>query len=288
MEGIVPDKAVICAQVVRVQDVRGSRVSLPLLWHDAMAYTTRGIIERHFNLMPDKVFRANLAALQADETLLNDLSGDFDFGGRAHLVDATPQELRFLKLTEIVGARSSAVQLVSLFMVAGVCHLQTAPSTAVDSLLAIACSLAPTTELTSSNVRELLAAATIVIPMPASLPEALAACKDGAYSLALEECPQLREQIKAFTEWAQNPLQPSRGGAAVADATVSNTVQAMRAILGFAYNIAHRDGTPDLRALLDGELIASYVAWAGSTRLKKPLSIHRRRRRRHRRRRVWR
>ena len=263
----------ICAQVVRVQDVRGARVPVPLLWHDAMAYTTRGIIERHFNLMPDKLFRTNLAALQADETLLNDLSGDFDFGGHGHLVDATSQELRFLKLAEVVGARSSAVQLISVFMAAGICHLQTAPSYAVDSLLAIACAATPPAELTASNVRELLAAATIVIPMPASLPEAVAACQDGAYSLALEEHPQLRDQLAAFTEWAQSPLQPSRGGAAVADATVGNTTQAARAILGFAYNVAHRDGTPDLRVLLDGEMIASYVAWAGATRLKKPLSI---------------
>ena len=273
MEGIVPDKAVICAQVVRVQDVRGSRVSLPLLWHDAMAYTTRGIIERHFNLMPDKVFRTNLAALQADETLLNDLSGDFDFGGHGHMVDATSQELRFLKLAEVVGARSSAVQLISLFMVAGVCHLQTAPAATVDALLAIACSPTPTTELTASNAREMLAAATVVIPMPAVMPEAVAACSDGAYSLALEEHQQLREQLSAFSAYAQTPLQPSRGGASLADATVSNTVQAARAILGFAYNVAHRDGTPDLRVFLDGEMNASYVAWAGTTRLKKPLTI---------------
>ena len=109
--------------------------------------------------------------------------------------------------------------------------------------------------------------------MPINMPEALAACKDGAYALALEDYAQLRDQLAAFGEWAQSPLQPSRGGAAVADATVGNTTQAARAILGFAFNVAHHDGTPDLRSLLNGDLIASYVAWAGATRMKKPLSI---------------
>ena len=273
VEDTIPNKAPICAAVVRIQDVRGARVSVPLLWHGTMAYTPRGVVERHFNLMPDKVFRANLAALQTDETLLNDLSGDFEFGGHCHLLEATSQELRFLKLAEVVGARSSAVQLISVFMAAGICHVQTVPASTIDGLLAVACSPPPTTELTASNVRELLTAATVVIPVPASLPEAVAACPDGAYSLALEEHSQLREQLAAFAEWAQNPLQPSRGGAAVADATIGNTTQAARAILGFAYNVIHTDGTPDLRALLDGELLAKYVSWAGTTRLKKPLSI---------------
>jgi hypothetical protein len=109
--------------------------------------------------------------------------------------------------------------------------------------------------------------------MPPSLPEPLQTCNEGPYALAIEDYDQLRQQLEVFTSWAQSPLQPSRAGHAIADATVSNSVQAARTILGFAANVAHRDGTPTLKWLLDGELIASYISWGGSTRQKKPLSL---------------
>ena len=230
-------------------------------------------VEKFFNDQPERVFRASIAALIEDSTLIGNISGDFDMDGNHHIVEANSQLLRYLKLADVVGGRSSAAQLMSLVFVAALCHKNDASASVVDELLAAAFATPAGAQLSPTAAREQLAAAALITPMPINMPEAIAACKDGAYALALEDYAQLRDQLAAFGEWAQSPLQPSRGGAAVADATVGNTTQAARAILGFAFNVAHHDGTPDLRSLLNGDLIASYVAWAGATRMKKPLSI---------------
>ena len=259
---------------MRLHGVNGTRVPVLRVWHSGrIPYIARVTVEKFFNDKPERVFRASITTLLEDSTLISDISGDFDMDSHLHIVEATSQELRLLKLAEVVGCRSSAAQLVSLVFVAALCHKNDAPASVVDELLAAAFATAARGQLSPTAAREQLTAATLITPIPTSMPEAITACKDGAYALALEEYAQLRDQLAAFGEWAQSPLQPSRGGAAVADATVGNTTQAARAILGFASNVAHRDGTPDLRWLLDGQMLSSYISWAGSTRLKKPLSI---------------
>ena len=52
----------------------------------------------------------------------------------------------------------------------------------------------------------------------------------------------------------------------MADATRDNTIQASRMVLGWAKNVAGRQGEPTLNWLLDGELIAGYVSWGGAVR----------------------
>ena len=259
---------------MRLHGVNGTRVPVLRVWHSGrIPYIARVTVEKFFNDKPERVFRASITTLLEDSTLISDISGDFDMDSHLHIVEATSQELRLLKLAEVVGCRSSAAQLVSLVFVAALCHKNDAPASVVDELLAAAFATAARGQLSPTAAREQLTAATLITPIPTSMPKAITACKDGAYALALEEYAQLSDQLAAFGEWAQSPLQPSRGGAAVADATVGNTTQAARAILGFASNVAHRDGTPDLRWLLDGHMLSSYISWAGSTRLKKPLSI---------------
>ena len=71
---------------------------------------------------------------------------------------------------------------------------------------------------------------------------------------------------QAFGRWSQNPVQLSRPGVVVADATRDNTMQASRMVLGWAKNVAGREGEPTLNWLLDGELIAGYVSWGGAVR----------------------
>lgn len=65
-------------------------------------------------------------------------------------------------------------------------------------------------------------------------------------------------------------MQLSRPGAVVADATRDNTIQASRMVLGWAKNVAGREGEPTLNWLLDGELLAGYVSWGGAVRYVAP------------------
>ena len=187
-------------------------------------------------------------------------------------MEASADELRYLKLADVVGSRSSAAQLLSMLLVAALTHKHGAPARTIDGLLDAAFSAPGRCDMSPSEARERLAATTTVIPMPPTLPEALTTCPDGAYAIALSDHAMLSQQLEAFASWAQTPVQPSRGGAAVADATKDNTVQAARIIIGFAVNVMGRRD-PDLRWILDGELLASYVSWAGATRKKKPLSL---------------
>jgi len=272
-QAIPPARDSVKADVTRLVDVYGNRVHVVRIFRSTVPYLTRGVVERHFSSVPDKVFRASISALVDDETSINDLSGDFDMSGNQHLVDASAEELRFLKLADVVGNRSSAAQLLSLLLVAALAHKHGALARTIDGLLDAAFAAPRRCDVSPSEARELLAATVVVIPMPANLPDALTACPDGPYAIALSDHATLAKQLESFGTWSQAPVQPSRGGAAVADATKDNTVQAARIMLGFAKNVMLRDGEPDLRWLLNGELIASYVSWAGATRKKKPLSL---------------
>ena len=260
------------ADIVRVVDVYGRTVNTLRIWHDTVAYVTRGTAEKFFCGVGDKAFRAALDGLQKDDAVISALSGDFDMGNHQHVVEATADELRYLKLAEVVGGRSSSAQLFTLFMVAAVNHSTSAPAATTDSLLAAAFATAGDA-ITPTAAREKLSIATLVTPMPATLPEPLTSVASGPYAIVLEHHATLRQQVSAFATWAQTPLQLDRAGNAVANATRDNTINAVRLVLGYAVRVAGRDGEPDFRWLLDGTLLAGYVSWATATRKKQPSSL---------------
>ena len=260
------------ADIVRVVDVYGRTVNTLRIWHGTVAYITRGTAEKYFCPVGDKAFRAALDALQKDDAVISALSGDFDMGNHQHVVEATAEELRYLKLAEVVGGRSSSAQLFTLFMVAAVNHTTSAPAATTDSLLAAAFATAGDA-ITPTAAREKLSVASLVTPIPATLPEPLTSVASGPYAIVVEHYTALRQQFSSFASWAQTPLQLDRAGNAVANATRDNTITAARLVLGYAIRVAGRDGDPDLRWLLDGSMLAGYVSWASTTRKKQPSSL---------------
>ena len=260
------------ADIARVVDVYGRTVTTLRIWHGTVAYVTRGTAEKFFCGVGDKAFRAALDALQKDDAVISALSGDFDMGNHQHVVEATADELRYLKLAEVVGGRSSSAQLFTLFLVAAVNHTTSAPAATTDSLLAAAFATAGDA-ITPTAAREKLSIATLVTPMPATLPEPLTSVASGPYAIGVEHYAALRQQVSSFASWAQTPLQLDRAGNAVANATRDNTITAARLVLGYAIRVAGRDGEPDLRWLLDGSMLAGYVSWASTTRKKQPSSL---------------
>jgi hypothetical protein len=78
--------------------------------------------------------------------------------------------------------------------------------------------------------------------------------------------PTSNAHSQAFGRWAQDAVQLSRPGAVVADSTRDNSIQAARAVLGWAKNVSGREGEPDMCWLLDGDLLAAYVSWGGAVR----------------------
>ena len=258
------------ADVARVVDLHGRYVSTLRIWHGPVAYITRGTVERHLCAASGKTLRAAMVASLADDAAMSALGRDFDMGCHLHVVGATKEELSYLKVAELVGARSSTAQLVSLVLAAAVCHTMASPAATIDALLGAAFAGPPEGALSPSAARERLAAVSLVTPMPATLPEPLSALPDGPYAISPD---RLREQFAAFAAWAQADIRLDRAGMPVADATKNNSVAAARMVLGFAVRVAGREGEPDLLWLLDGTLTASYISWASTTRKKQPSSL---------------
>jgi hypothetical protein len=81
------------------------------------------------------------------------------------------------------------------------------------------------------------------------------------------------KQLGLFRVWAQSPVELSRPGPSLAEATVQNTVRVARFFCGWAKVVDSNLEEPTLCWFLDGRLFARYMSWSCDVRKKKPSSL---------------
>ena len=81
------------------------------------------------------------------------------------------------------------------------------------------------------------------------------------------------QQLRLFRLWAQSPVELSRPGPTLADATVENTVRVARCFCGWVIIADSSLEEPNLRWFLDGRLFSRYMSWSCDVRKKQPSSL---------------
>ena len=72
----------VCADVIRIVDVRGHRAPMLRVWRGAVPYVVRGQSEKLLCSTNDKAFRSAIASSLTDDTFITNMSGDFDMQAR--------------------------------------------------------------------------------------------------------------------------------------------------------------------------------------------------------------
>ena len=80
--GVVHARQGVCADVIRIVDVRGHRAPMLRVWRGAVPYVVRGQSEKLLCSTNDKAFRSAIASSLTDDTFITNISGDFDMQAR--------------------------------------------------------------------------------------------------------------------------------------------------------------------------------------------------------------
>ena len=108
---------------------------------------------------------------------------------------------------------------------------------------------------------------------PDSLPAAASLLSTGHYALPVSQHVLFEQQLRLFRLWAQSPVELSRPGPTLADATVENTVRVARCFCGWVIIADSSLEEPNLRWFLDGRLFSRYMSWSCDVRKKQPSSL---------------